>query len=224
MAKKIETADCVDFIVKYLRDVAPDQAKSVDELNPKHWKRLSKKKDGHIITRVFQNRKTETLYEVWGTDDIIVNLHAMTGKTGVDPSSDMTEGLMDELRRLVKQFIKDECDGDASCVAHSICSYIADKTTGWPDVTYEGDTEPLDCENAEIIHIPTKPGETLVLCCGGDWQEPLRVHIGYDCKKGLVAVKTEEPGDEDFHSNTSDEDLLNALFSTTDVNSILSNS
>lgn len=48
---------------------------------------------------------------------------------------------------------------------------IPDLVINWPDVEDDdGDKEPLDLENHEIIELNDKE---MIISCGGDWQEPL---------------------------------------------------
>lgn len=76
---------------------------------------------------------------------------------------------------------------------------VPDAFDGW-DV-YE---EPLDLENWEIISISD---DKMVMCAGGDWQEPLTFTLVKLDENRLMATNIHE-GYEDGMSN---EDILKAL-------------
>lgn len=49
---------------------------------------------------------------------------------------------------------------------------LPDQVLYWPDVEIDGDKEPLDLENWEILELND---EKLVMLAGGDWQEPKKL-------------------------------------------------
>ena len=68
---------------------------------------------------------------------------------------------------------------------------------GWRDDGDDGDnytydysesTEPQDMENFEWLEINE---DDVVVCCGGDWQEPIKITMTFDGKK-LIVVEQED--------------------------------
>lgn len=55
---------------------------------------------------------------------------------------------------------------------------LPDLVVNWPDVEVEDsgetDLEPLDLENWEILSLDES---SMVMCAGGDWQEPLKMTL-----------------------------------------------
>ena len=78
--------------------------------------------------------------------------------------------IIDKIKKLLKsnRFLdEDELTEPGSC---DICYTLSSSIKNWPSI--EG--EPLDCENSEIISISDNE---IVICCGGDWQDPQTLTI-----------------------------------------------
>lgn len=72
---------------------------------------------------------------------------------------------------------------------------IPEVISNWPDVDNDGDKESLDMENYELISLSD---DQLVMCSGGDWQDPLTLTIEIDPKNpGMLKVVKSEEGFED---------------------------
>ncbi len=76
--------------------------------------------------------------------------------------------------------------------------------TNWPTVTDDdGDEEPLDLENYEIIKLNEKE---MIMACGGDWQEPLTFTLVPDGDKLKVIDIT-----TGFDNGLSDKEIIKIL-------------
>jgi len=79
---------------------------------------------------------------------------------------------------------------------------------GWPWVfpedSEEEDKEPLDMENFEWLSIDE---DKLEICCGGDWQKPMKLTLQLDDGDKLVVIDTEN----DYFENGLSEDKFNDL-------------
>jgi len=82
----------------------------------------------------------------------------------------------------------------------------------WPEVKeseddededYEGDYEPLDCENFEWLSIED---DELIIACGGDWQEPKTLTI-----KMIDDVLTVVNVEDGFSQGMSEDEFCDAL-------------
>jgi hypothetical protein len=76
-----------------------------------------------------------------------------------------------------------------------------------PELNFEfgDDEEPLDMENFEWLSVTD---DELVVACGGDWQEPLKVTMKL-IKGKLTVTKTEKV--TDWQDGMSQEELTNAI-------------
>lgn len=88
---------------------------------------------------------------------------------------------------------------------------LPDVVINWPEVP-EPDAfddeevydEPLDLENWEIISISDKQ---MVMCAGGDWQEPLTFILEKHDEETLKVIDTQDG----YEKGMSYEDILKAL-------------
>jgi hypothetical protein len=55
----------------------------------------------------------------------------------------------------------------------------------WPDIDYEGEQEPLDMENWQVMEINDN---YMTMQCGGDWQDPHQIMIELNSNNELEVV------------------------------------
>ena len=111
---------------------------------------------------------------------------------------------MNTVKDIVRNAIIDS-DGDIDI--YGLCGVVAN----WPQVEEpdsfdeeEFHEEPLDLENWEIIFISD---DKMVMCGGGDWQEPLTFTLVKLDENTLMSTN----GYRNFESGMSNEDIRKAL-------------
>jgi hypothetical protein len=92
-----------------------------------------------------------------------------------------------------------------------LVTYMLQNIPNWPQINIkeldEGEkefNEPLDTENCEFVDFTE---DTLIISCGGDWQEPQTVVIGFIENK----IKVIDSVFDDFHDGI-DYEMFEALF------------
>jgi hypothetical protein len=93
---------------------------------------------------------------------------------------------------------------------------VYEKTSQWPKTPVPPDLPPeeaedfadedQDLENCEILRMPTAEDDSLLFCCGGDWQEPLTIKL--ELKDGEITVTETNTG---FELGISSEEFEQAL-------------
>jgi hypothetical protein len=203
---KITTEDCVKAIIKHFYDQdLPDTSL----LSPKNWKRLSKTGSGDNITRTFENKSNGTVVKVMSTETKI--LHIAPGKPKI---TNLKAFLRDNLINAPEEFWNVHYD-----------IFGEDEVVNWPQINpsdflnepginrelypeYDDEDdlkEPQDMENFEWLSVTD---EELVIACGGDWQEPLKITMKIVNGK-LTVTKTEKVAD--WVDGMSQEELLRAI-------------
>ena len=157
---KITTQFCKAQICKKLFE----EGHSGPILNQKNWKRLHKRGSKDNIIRTFENSVTGHLMVVNSSDDKIFYIGEGTPKIDIS--------LKEFLCKVYEESGKEEG-------IYSMGDHLALwSAKGWPQVPEDPDTpevlEDLNMENFEWVEITD---ETILVCCGGDWQEPLYVKL-----------------------------------------------
>lgn len=89
---------------------------------------------------------------------------------------------------------------------------LLDNCINWPNAIPPADLdldedwidEPQDLENYEILSITD---DKIIICCGGDWQEPMTIEI--ESFNGVLTVTSAEA--TDYDDGMSNEDILEIL-------------
>lgn len=90
------------------------------------------------------------------------------------------------------------------------------KISKWPKVMYDGEMEDLDTENFSWMSITD---DELVICCGGDWQDPMEVVIRLINDKLTVV----DSYSSDFEDGLEEDEFNELLFGTSDYDKIILN-
>lgn len=194
---KITTADCVKAIIKYFYE---KDEENLDLMKSANWKRRSKSGTGNNIVRTFENTVTKSIMKVISSED---NIFKVSELAVAVPYSSTTSN--------IKQFLRENiinAPEEFWNVHYDI--FGEDNVVNWPQVELppfeEGDKpelEPLDMENFEWLSVTD---DEVVICCGGDWQEPLTLTIRLINGKLTVINKT-----EGYEEGMSEEELLKAI-------------
>lgn len=173
---KITTEHCVYAIMKHFYETENENPLL---LKFKLWKRISKSGSGNRIIRVFQNKETGTIVNVISSETEIFKV--------VEGTPDITN---------IKSFLKKALEEmDFYELPYEL--FGEDNVVNWPQISMkdfaddpdeEAVEEPLDMENFEWLSITD---DTLVVACGGDWQEPLTLTIKIINGKLTVVSKVE---------------------------------
>jgi hypothetical protein len=188
---KITTEHCVYAICKHFY--------LSGESNPlllraKLWKRLSKKGSGDNVVREFQNSETGTVVIVYSSESYIFDVKEV--------KTPPTLTTIKEYLRVKSSEVEDPYyDLDYEALG-------PDNVVNWPIVKIEDEDfqeeEPLDMENFEWLSITD---DELVICCGGDWQEPQTLTI--KVVNGKLTVTNTIPGE--YRNGLNEEQFKLAL-------------
>ena len=85
---------------------------------------------------------------------------------------------------------------------------LPDHVTNWPDVEYDGEMESLDLENWEITKLSE---ESVVICAGGDWQEPLTFTLVPDETPKGKELKVTMTSQGDYEAGMGHDEILEKL-------------
>ena len=88
------------------------------------------------------------------------------------------------------------------------------KFSKWPKVMYDGSKEDLDMENFSWVSITD---DKLIIWCGGDWQEPMKVTIKLIDDKLTVVNSV----NSNFINGLEEDEFNELLFGTSDYDEII---
>ena len=160
---KITTDHCVYAIIKHFYDKEVE-----NRLLLRHylWKRVSKSGTGNNIIRAFENKETGTIVKVQSSGSEIFNIYDVREKPTING---------------IKSYLREKLSQVDGWYELQYDAFDENNVVNWPEVKLpdlEGEDEtfyePLDMENFEYISVTE---DELVICCGGDWIEPLTLTI-----------------------------------------------
>ncbi len=111
--------------------------------------------------------------------------------------------MLEYLKKIVKEIYKNE-DEDFYGLPYFL---------GIKNLPKDGDHEEVDFENFNWLEITD---DNIVVCCGGDWQEPLILSI--ELINGELVVVNSEEG---FEDGLSEDDFNKLLFDTYEYDEII---